>query len=228
MIYNKIIIIFFIIIFPNQILAHTNHYKDIKKIKMEIFRNDKLIGYNNYFFKRKESITEITNQIKFTVKLLGAKIFNFESYGIEQYKKNQLIFFKSKTIQNDKEKFVNLSFNKKDNKFIIEGSSFNGTTNSDSVIANWWNHKLLQANTQISPISGSLKEQTVQFISKEKISIYGQTFNTEHFRLLSKNPDISKNKKLDFDIWYDKKTGLILKVKYKRMGSWEYRLKSFE
>ena len=87
MIYNKIIIIFFIIIFPNQILAHTNHYKDIKKIKMEIFRNDKLIGYNNYFFKRKESITEITNQIKFTVKLLGAKIFNFESYGIEQYKK---------------------------------------------------------------------------------------------------------------------------------------------
>ena len=195
---------------------------------MEIFRNDKLIGYNNYSFKRKESITEITNQIKFTVKLLGAKIFNFESYGIEQYKKNQLIFFKSKTIQNDKEKFVNLSFNKKDNKFIIEGSSFNGTTNSDSVIANWWNHKLLQANTQISPISGSLKEQTVQFISKEKISIYGQTFNTEHFRLLSKNPDISKNKKLDFDIWYDKKTGLILKVKYKRMGSWEYRLKSFE
>ena len=228
MIYNKIIIIFFIIIFPNQILAHTNHYKDIKKIKMEIFRNDKLIGYNNYSFKRKESITEITNQIKFTVKLLGAKIFNFESYGIEQYKKNQLIFFKSKTIQNDKEKIVNLSFNKKDNKFIIEGSSFNGTTNSDSVIANWWNHKLLQANTQISPISGSLKEQTVQFISKEKISIYGQTFNTEHFRLLSKNPDISKNKKLDFDIWYDKKTGLILKVKYKRMGSWEYRLKSFE
>mgnify|MGYP003687898555 CR=1 FL=1 len=228
MILNKIIIIFFIIIFPNQILAHTNHYKDIKKIKMEIFRNDKLIGYNNYFFKRKEGITEITNQIKFTVNLLGAKIFIFESYGIEKYKNNQLISFNSKTIQNNKKKFVNLSFNKKDNKFIIEGSSFNGTTNSDSVIANWWNHKMLQVNTQISPISGSLKEQTVQFISKEKISIYGQTFDTEHFRLLSKNPDISKNKKLDFHIWYDKKTGLILKVKYKRMGNWEYRLKSFE
>ena len=213
MIFNKIIIIFFIIIFPNQILAHTNHYKNIKKIEMEIFRNNKLIGYNNYFFKRKENIIEITNQIKFTVNLLGARIFNFESYGIEKYKKNQLISFNSKTIQNNKEKFVKLSFNKEINKFIIEGSSFRGITNSDSVVGNWWNHKLLQANTQISPISGSLKEQIVQFISKEEILIYGQTFAAEHFRLLSKNPDISKNKKLDFDIWYDKKTGLILIVK---------------
>ena len=64
---NKIIIIFFIMMVPNDVFAHTNHYKNIKKIEMEIFRNNKLIGYNNYFFKRKENITEITNQIKFSV-----------------------------------------------------------------------------------------------------------------------------------------------------------------
>ena len=35
-------------------------------------------------------------------------------------------------------------------------------------------------------------------------------------------------KKLNFDIWIDKKNNLILKVKYKRMGEWEYRLKDFK
>ena len=213
---------------PNDVFAHTNHYKNIKKIEMEIFRNNKLIGYNNYFFKRKENITEITNQIKFSVSLLGTEIFNFESYGVEKYNRNQLISFNSKTIQNNTEKFVNLLFEKKINKFIIEGSSFKGITNTDSVVANWWSHKLLQTKTQISPISGSLKEQVVQFVSKEKITIYDKIFTVKHFKLSSKNSDISKNKRLNFDIWYDEKTGLILKVKYSRMGDWEYRLKSFE
>ena len=213
---------------PNDVFAHTNHYKNIKKIEMEIFRNNKLIGYNNYFFKRKENITEITNQIKFSVSLLGTEIFNFESYGVEKYNRNQLISFNSKTIQNNTEKFVNLLFEKKINKFIIEGSSFKGITNTDSVVANWWSHKLLQTKTQISPISGSLKEQVVQFVSKEKITIYDKIFTVKHFKLFSKNSDISKNKRLNFDIWYDEKTGLILKVKYSRMGDWEYRLKSFE
>jgi hypothetical protein len=225
---NKIIIIFFIMMVPNDVFAHTNHYKNIKKIEMEIFRNNKLIGYNNYFFKRKENITEITNQIKFSVSLLGTEIFNFESYGVEKYNRNQLISFNSKTIQNNTEKFVNLLFEKKINKFIIEGSSFKGITNTDSVVANWWSHKLLQTKTQISPISGSLKEQVVQFVSKEKITIYDKIFTVKHFKLFSKNSDISKNKRLNFDIWYDEKTGLILKVKYSRMGDWEYRLKSFE
>ena len=39
---------------------------------------------------------------------------------------------------------------------------------------------------------------------------------------------LPKDKKLNFDIWFDKKRGLILKVKYSRMGNWEYRLKSYE
>jgi len=36
------------------------------------------------------------------------------------------------------------------------------------------------------------------------------------------------DKKLDFDIWLDKENNLIIKVAYKRMGNWEYRLKSFQ
>ena len=30
------------------------------------------------------------------------------------------------------------------------------------------------------------------------------------------------------DIWFDKKSSMIIKVSYSRMGNWEYRLKNFE
>ena len=52
---------------------------------MEIFRNNELIGYNYYFFTRDKNITTVTNQIKFSVKLLGATIFQVEGYGEEKY-----------------------------------------------------------------------------------------------------------------------------------------------
>ena len=45
-------------------------YKKLNKIEMDIFRNGELIGYNYYFFTRKGDQTIITNQIKFSVKLI--------------------------------------------------------------------------------------------------------------------------------------------------------------
>ena len=64
--------------FSTSLNAHISHYKNFKKIEMEIFRNNKLIGYNNYFFKKKNDELKITNQTKITVKLLGATIFDVE------------------------------------------------------------------------------------------------------------------------------------------------------
>ena len=195
---------------------------------MEIFRNNELIGYNYFFFTIDKNITTITNQIKFTVKLLGATIFEVEGYNEEKYNDDKLISYNSKTTQNKKEKFVNLKLNKKNNKFFIKGSSYSGEADIDNVIGNWWNHKLLQAEAQISPISGSIKKQVVTFVAKEKIKLYGKSYETEHFKLKSKNQSLPDNKKLNFDIWFDKNTGLIIKVKYTRMGEWEYRLKNYE
>ena len=208
--------------------AHVSHYKDFKKIEMEIFRNNELIGYNYYFFTKKNNEIQITNQIKITVKLLGTTIFDVEGYGEEKYINDKLISFNSKTKQNKKQKFVNLSLNEEKNEFIIKGSSFSGEANIKNVIGNWWNHKILQAESQISPISGSIKKQVVTFITKEKIELYGKSYEAERFTLKSKNLDLPDDKKLNFDIWLEKNTGLILKVKYSRMGDWEYRLKSFE
>ena len=72
-------IIFYIILinsFENlNTEAHISHYKNLKKIEMEIFRNDKLIGYNYYFFKKNKDTTLVTNQIKFAVNILGATMF---------------------------------------------------------------------------------------------------------------------------------------------------------
>ncbi|MDA8966979.1 hypothetical protein N9H43_05615, partial [Planktomarina temperata] len=140
----------------------------------------------------------------------------------------QLISYKSKTKQNKKEKFVDLKLDEINNEFIIKGSSYTGRAKINNIVGNWWNHKLLEAESQISPISGSIKKQIITFIAKEKVNLYGKEIETEHFKLRSADKNLPDDKKLNFDIWFDKKTGLILKVKYSRMGDWEYRLKSFE
>ena len=225
---KKTIVILFLLFCSTISIAHMGHYNKYNKIEMEIFRNGELIGYNYYFFSRKGDETVVTNQIKFSVKLLGATIFQVEGFGEEKYIKDQLISYNSKTLQNDKKKFVNLDYSKKDNKFNIKGSSFSGKASNDNVIGNWWNHKILQAGSQISPVSGSIKEQVVTFIGKEKINQYGNTYEVDHFKLISKDMSTPKDKRLDFDIWFNKKNSMIIRVSYSRMGDWEYRLKNFE
>ena len=225
---KKITIILSLIFFSTISLAHVGHYKKFNKIEMEVLRNDEVIGYNNYSFKREGEKTTVKNQYKFVVKLLSATIFKVEGYGEEIYLEDNLISFQSKTLQNKKEKFVKLKLNKKNKKFDIEGSSYSGEASIKNIIGNWWSHKILQAESQISPISGSIKEQTVSFIGRENITINGKQYETDHFKLKSKDMTLPDDKKLNFDIWLDKKTSVIVKVTYERMGNWEYRLKKIE
>ena len=224
----KKILIIIIVLLSSNVLAHMDHYKKYNKIEMDIFRNGELIGYNYYFFTRKGNETKVTNQIKFSVKLLGATIFQVEGYGEEKYIKDQLISYNSKTLQNDKKKFVNLFFDKNKNKFNIKGSSYSGEASNDNIVGNWWSHKILQTDSQISPISGSIKKQVVTFVGKEKIEQYGKVYNVDHFTLKSKDMNLPKDKRLDFNLWYDQESGQIIRVSYSRMGNWEYRLKNFQ
>ena len=217
-----------IVFFSSISLAHIGHYNKFDKIEMEILRNDEVIGYNNYFFKRDGEKTIVKNQYKFEVKLLSATIFKVEGYGEEIYLKDNLISFQSKTLQNKKEKFVNLKLNKNNKKFEIKGSSYSGEASIKNIIGNWWSHRILQAESQISPISGSIKEQIITFIGRKIITINGKQYETDHFKLESKDMTLPEDKKLNFDIWLDKKTSVIVKVTYKRMGNWEYRLKNLQ
>ena len=170
----------------------------------------------------------VKNYTKFKVKLLGVTVFSVLSESIEKYENDKLFFFQSNTFQNDKEKFVNLKYYESSKKFIINGSSYKGEASLDCIIGNWWNHKIFKASKQIRPLSGSIKEQIVTFIGKEKININKKEYLAEHFKLKSKDENLPEDKKLNFDIWYNPENNLIIKVSYSKMGNWEYRLKNFE
>ena len=225
---KKFVVILLAVFFSSISLAHIGHYNKFDKIEMEILRNNEVIGYNNYFFVRDGETTTVKNQYKFEVKLLSATIFKVEGYGEEIYLNDRLISFQSKTLQNKKEKFVSLKLDNSNKKFNIKGSSYSGEASVKNIIGNWWSHKILQAESQISPISGSIKEQLVTFIGKENVTINGKEFETDHFKLTSKDMSLPEDKRLNFDIWLDKKTSVIVKVTYERMGNWEYRLKNIE
>ena len=212
----------------SKLYSHADHYKNLKKIEMDIYRNGEIIGFSNYIFNVYDNIFEVINKTEFEVKVLGVKLFSIKSLGKEKYENDQLVEFNSETLQNDKKKFVNLIFDKSQEIFIIVGSSYRGEADKENVVGNWWNHKILNTNTQISPLSGSIKKQEVIFISKETINIDGKTFVVDHFKLKSKNKNLDDDKKLDFDIWLNTKNNIIVKVEYNRLGKWQYILKNVE
>ena len=72
---KKFLVILLVVFFSSISLAHIGHYNKFDKIEMEILRNDEVIGYNNYYFKRDDEKTIVKNQYKFEVKLLSATIF---------------------------------------------------------------------------------------------------------------------------------------------------------
>ena len=169
----------------------------------------------------------VENNTKFIVEILGLRVFSIDSKSKEIYQKDKLLSFESSTLQNDKKKFVKLTYDENKNKFIINGSSYVGEANRENIIGNWWNSKILETNTQISPLSGSIKKQEVNFTNKDEIDYKGKKIKLFQYKLKS-TENLPDDKKLDFDIWISPKEGIIFKVKYNRLGSWEYRLKSYE
>ena len=224
---KKSICIFFILFSFFKVFADELNYKNISKIEMDVLRNDEIIGFSNYFFKHSGDTMIVENYTKFNVELFGIKVFSINSKAKEIYKKNNLLSFESSTLQNDKKKFVKLIYDENKNKFIINGSSYVGEANRENIIGNWWNAKILETKTQISPLSGSIKKQEVNFTNKDEIDYKGKKIKLFQYKLKS-TENLPDDKKLDFDIWLNPNEGIIFKVKYNRLGSWEYRLKNYE
>ena len=76
-------------------------------------------------------------------------------------------------------------------------------------------------------MSGSVKKQKVKFTNEDLIEYKSKKIKLSQFKLKS-TEDLPDDKKLDFDIWLEPNKGIIFKVKYNRLGSWEYRLKNYE
>ena len=109
--------------------------------------------------------------------------------------------------------------------YFIKGSSYTGKVDLDIVIGSWWNHKVIQSEKNISPISGSINKQTINFIKREKINLYGKDYDTKHFVIISNRLNKDDVKERRYDVWLDTTTNNILKVNYSKYGLWEYRLK---
>ena len=222
------LVLLIILVISSNVFAHTGHYEGIKKIEMDVLRNNEVIGYSNYFFEKNDDVMIVKNYTNFKIELFGVVVFSILGESEERYENDQLTYFKSNTFQNDKEKYVNLKFNKSLNNFIIDGSSFKGNASIDCIIGNWWNHKIFKATKQISPLSGSIKKQIVNFIKEENIFINNKKYSAKHYNIKSNDPDLPEDKKFNFDVWYDPINNIIIKVAYSKMGDWEYKLRNFE
>ena len=221
----SIALILFLVTHTN---AHVDHYSKYNYLEYEIFRNNKSIGFHKYIFKRNSKNLEISNEVSFAITKLGVKLYSYYAKGVESYKNGVFSGFTSKTNQNKKDKYVNISIDPKDQNLIIDGSSFKGKANKEMIIGTWWNHEIAQKKAQISAVSGRIIEQKVKFIGKEEITIGDKVYKTLRFNFSSSDPSLSKDKKLNTDIWYEEDTYLWVKAAFDKTGYWEYRLKKVE
>ena len=205
--------------------AHVEHYSKYNYLEYELFRNNQLIGYHKYIFQRKNENLKILNEVSFEITKLGISLYKYYAEGVENYSKGLFTGFKSKTNQNKKEKYVNISIDPDDKNLIIDGSSYKGKADQDMIIGTWWNHEIVQKKAQISAVSGRIIEQKVEFLGKEDVKIGDKTYKTLRFNFSSSDPSLSKDKKLNTDIWYEENTFLWVKAAFDKTGYWEYRLK---
>ena len=208
-----------------DINAHVNHYSKYNYLEYELFRNNKSIGFHKYNFKRNGSNLIINNEVSFKITKLGVDLYKYYAKGVEKYENGIFSGFNSTTNQNKKEKYVNITIDPNDKDLIIDGSSFKGKVDKDFIIGTWWNHEIVQKKAQISAVSGRIIEQKVEFLGKEDVKIGDKIYKTLRFNFSSSDPSLSKDKKLNTDIWYEEKTFLWVKAAFDKTGFWEYRLK---
>ena len=208
-----------------DINAHVEHYSKYNYLEYELFRNNKSIGYHTYKFQRKGDDLIINNDVSFKISKLGVNLYKYSAQGVEKYKNGKFSGFNSKTNQNKKEKYVKISVDPIDENLVIDGSSFKGKVSKDMIIGTWWNHEIVSKKAQISAVSGRIIEQKVEFKGKEDIKIGEKVYKTLRFNFSSSDPSLSKDKKLNTDIWYEEDTLLWVKAAFDKTGYWEYRLK---
>ncbi len=208
-----------------ETFSHVGHYAKFNYLEYELFRNNTPIGYHKFDFKREGQNLIIDSEIKFKITKLGIDLYQYYAAGQERYNDGVFSGFSSETNQNKKEKYVNISIDKMDKNLVIDGSSYKGKADKDFIIGTWWNHEIVQKKAQISAVSGRIIEQKVEFLGKEDVTFGDKTYKTLKFNFSSTDPSLSKDKKLNIDIWYEEDTYLWVKAAFDKTGFWEYRLK---
>ncbi len=217
--------IIFYFLLPVSSFGHLQHYDKINYLEYDLFRNDNLIGSHKYDFIRNGENLIVKSIVNFKISKLGVDLYKYYAESSEEYNNNSFKSFKSKTLQNKKKKYVNISVKNDNKELIIDGSSFKGKADINYVVGTWWNHEIIKAKAQISAISGRIIEQKVIFLGEKQIDLNGKNYKALHFKFISSDETLPNNKKLNTDIWYDAKTYVWLKAQFVKQGNWEYRLK---
>ena len=213
------------LLFSFKSVGHVEHYASFNYLEYELFRNNQPIGYHKYFFDRKNDTLSINSEVNFKIKKLGVELYKYFAKSEENYENGIFKSYLSKTQQNKKNRYVNISVDPGDKNLIIDGSSYKGKANKEFIVGTWWNHEIVQASAQISGISGRIIEQTVTFIGKEEVKIGNKFYKTLHFNFKSSDETLPESKKLNTDIWYEEETYLWVKAAFDKTGYWEYRIK---
>ena len=220
----KIIILLIFVTFSLPTKAHVLHYENLNRIEFDIYRNNTHIGKHIFSFKKLDEQLAVESEIYFEIKKLGIVFYKYHVKGTEIYKDGKLIKFDSKTDQNGKDKYTNLKL--ENGEYTINGSSYKGKAPEDYLLGTWWNHSIVKAKAQLSAVSGRIIKQKDTFLGKETIKLGEKSFNTLHFNFSSTDKKLTKDKKLNTDIWYDEKTLNWVKASFNKKGKWEYRLVS--
>ena len=226
----KKIIVSIIILFSFnfQAISHVEHYENFNYLEYELFRNNQSIGYHKYNFMRDGDSLSIVSEVSFKITKLGVDLYKYFAKSEENYEKGIFKSYFSKTKQNKKDRYVNISVDENDKNLIIDGSSYKGKADKEFIVGTWWNHEIIKAEAQISGISGRIIEQTVTYIGKEEIKIGDKTYKTLHFNFKSSDETLPDSKKLNTDIWYDENSFLWVKAGFEKTGYWEYRIKTYK
>jgi len=218
------LLIFFLsyILFPTIANTHVQHYKNLQRIEFDIYRNNDLVGYHKVNVKKKgDNTKEIITDILIEVKILGIKVHTYKSYGVETYKNEELIEFKSKTQDGSDNDYCNI-------KKISDGKySFDGMTENKKYIyeltekfypALWWNHESLLSNNYVLGQGCRNLKTKITFLNKETKKINDKNEVVNFYNIKGDN--------LDINIGYTEKDLKWVDMKFTLKGNWEYKLKN--
>ena len=216
---KKVISFAFLIFVTFSSHAHVGHHKNLKNLKFDIYRNGQYAGFHhiNFNWKKDESL-DVENIIDFGVKKFGITFYKYTSKGTEKYDaKGKMTSFSSKTDDNGREKFCNITL--RDKGYYIKGTKFDGIFNKPFLISSYWNHDIVTVPTQISGITCKKTDQKVNFLKEKNFEVAGKTFETKVFDI--------KGEKLDTKVWFDQKTRMIVHQVLNKKGKWEYKLQEY-
>lgn len=217
---RNFIAIFILLLSFNKVHAHVGHHRGIENLTFDIYRNGQYAGYHTIdFIWKKDGSLEVKNIIEFGVKKFGITFYKYLSKGTEKYDSNgKLTRFNSNTDDNGKEKFCNIYHDR--SIYKVNGTKYKGEFTKPFLISSYWNHDIVTVPYQLSGITCKVTEQKVKFLKEEQFQSVNKSFETRVFDIQGKN--------LDTQVWFDKKTRMIVHQVLTRKGKWEYKLKSYK